>query len=226
MDDGTPKLREGNTDVTAIKDELIRLRTRSGAQLLLHNTEGIVYIINNDGTAWMEFSKNGKIDIYAKDSVSIHTENDFNLRAERDLNMEAGRNVNIKATGQNTGDKLVNSTPSATTGRVRIESAANTELFIGSDGLIKAGSNIKTFTGNDFLVNTDTDGQIHFNTDGKVTSSVLSALVTYDITDSDATKSITKRVPTNEPYREHENKPANTKPSLTDREQADQRFLG
>ena len=226
MDDGTPKLREGNTDVTAIKDELIRLRTRSGAQLLLHNTEGIVYIINNDGTAWMEFSKNGKIDIYAKDSVSIHTENDFNLRAERDLNMEAGRNVNIKATGQNTGDKLVNSTPSATTGRVRIESTANTELFIGSDGLIKAGSNIKTFTGNDFLVNTDTSGEIHFNTDGKVTSSVLSALATYDITDSDTTKSITKRVPTNEPYREHENKPANTKPSLTDREQADQRFLG
>ena len=59
-----------------------------------------------------------------------------------------------------------------------------------------------------------------------MTSSVLSALTTYDITDSDTTQSITKRVPTNEPYREHENKPANTKPLLTDREQADQRFLG
>jgi hypothetical protein len=176
----------------------------------------------------MEFSKNGKIDIYAKDSVSIHTENDFNLRAERDLNIEAGRNVNIKATGQNTGDTLVNSTDDATTGRVRIESAANTELFIGSDGLIKAGSNVKAFTGKDFLVNTDTtnSGEIHFNTDGKVTTSVLTALATYDITDSDTTQSITKRVPTNEPYREHENKPANTEPSLTDREQPDQRFLG
>ena len=228
MDDGVPRFREGNQDVTEIKDELIRLRTRSGAQLLLHNTEGLVYLINNDGTAWMEFSKNGKIDIYAKDSVSIHTENDFNLRAERDLNIEAGRNVNIKATGQNTGDTLVNSTDDATTGRVRIESAANTELFIGSDGLIKAGSNVKAFTGKDFLVNTDTtnSGEIHFNTDGKVTTSVLTALATYDITDSDTTQSITKRVPTNEPYREHENKPANTEPSLTDREQADQRFLG
>ncbi len=78
------------------------------------------------------------------------------------------------------------------------------------------------------IVNTDTtnSGEIHFNTDGKVTTSVLTALATYDITDSDTTQSITKRVPTNEPYREHENKPANTEPSLTDREQADQRFLG
>ena len=229
MDDGTPVLREGTTNATEIENELIRLRTRSGAQLLLHNTEGLAYIINNDGTAWIEFSKDGKIDIYAKDSVSVHTENDFNLRAERDINLEAGRNVNIKATGQNAGDNLINSTASATTGRVRVESSANTELYIGTDGLIRAGNDVKTFATNDFLVNTDTGagGEIHFNTSGKVTSTVLSQLTTFDNVGVNQTKSIMKRVPTQEPYAEHENKRRLfTRPQETDREETglDSRF--
>ena len=221
MDDGTPVLREGTTNATEIENELIRLRTRSGAQLLLHNTEGLAYIINNDGTAWIEFSKDGKIDIYAKDSISVHTENDFNLRAERDINLEAGRNVNIKATGQNAGDNLVNSFASTTTGRVRIESSANTELYIGTDGLIRAGNDVKTFATNDFLVNTD--NEVHFNTAGKVASTVLSQLITFDNAGVNQTKSIMKRVPTQEPYAEHENirREFNT-PSKTDRENTEE----
>lgn len=77
-------------------NELVRLRTRTGHQILLHNTEDLVYIANSKGTAWIEMTSNGKIDIYAKDSISIHTENDFNFRADRDINLEAGRNLNIK----------------------------------------------------------------------------------------------------------------------------------
>lgn len=223
MDDGTPRLREGNTDVTEIQNEMISLRTRSGAQLLLHNTEGLAYIINNDGTAWLEFSKDGKVDIYARDSVSVHTDNDFNLRAERDINLEAGRNVNIKATGQNATPNLRNSSISATTGRVRIESSANTELFIGTDGLIRAGNDVKTFATNDFLVNTD--NEIHFNTTGKVLTSVLTALTTFKNVGVNQEQSIMKRVPTVEPYAEHENKKAETNAGHTDREATDTRNI-
>jgi len=241
MDDGVPATAEiikGKKAVGSISNELIRLRTRSGAQLLLHNSESLVYITNNDGTAWIEFTADGKIDIYSKDSVSVHTENDFNFRAERDINMEAGRNVNIKATGQNTIDNdnnhLVNSDQTLTTGRVRIESSANYELVIGSNGLIKAGTDIKTFAGNDFLVNTD--HEIHFNTVdvdgvGKVLSTVLSNLETYDnagvspTRDPNARESIMKRVPTAEPYAEHENKRKNkTTSTATDRELPEDRF--
>ena len=87
MDDGD---LQGN-------NQLIRLRSISGHQILLHDTNNLIYIGNADGTAWIEMTANGKIDIYAKDSVSIHTENDFNFRADRDINLEAVRNVNIKA---------------------------------------------------------------------------------------------------------------------------------
>lgn len=212
MDDGTPAKNVNNKITEPIKDELIRLRTRSGAQLLLHNTEGLVYIINNSGTAWIEFTQDGKIDIYAKDSVSIHTENDMNFRADRDINLEAGRNINIKATGQNTEENIAIGT--TTTGRVHIEAQGNYELVIGTDGLIKAGDNIKTYAGTDFNVNTG--NEIHMNTSGKVSSNVVSSLNTHYTSKK---TSIMKRIPTQEPWEDHEDKKRDSVGKyLTDRE--------
>ena len=74
------------------QNELVRLRTRTGHQILLHNSHDLIYIGNSKGTSWIEMTSMGKIDIYAADSVSIHTEADFNFRADRDINFEAGRN--------------------------------------------------------------------------------------------------------------------------------------
>ena len=72
----------------------IRLRTRTGHQILMHNTEDLIYVGNAKGTAWIELSSNGKIDIYARDSISVHTENDLNFTADRDINFQAGREFN------------------------------------------------------------------------------------------------------------------------------------
>lgn len=80
------------------QNELVRIRTRTGHQILMHNSQDLIYIANSKGTAWIELTSNGKMDIYCEDSVSIHTEADFNLRADRDFNLEAGRNFNINAT--------------------------------------------------------------------------------------------------------------------------------
>jgi predicted chitinase len=79
------------------QNELVRIRTRTGHQILMHTSQDLIYIANSKGTAWIELSSNGKIDIFAQDSVSIHTENDFNFRADRDINFEAGRNIHVKA---------------------------------------------------------------------------------------------------------------------------------
>jgi predicted chitinase len=79
------------------QNELVRLRTRTGHQILLHNSHDLIYIGNSKGTSWIEMTSMGKIDIYAADSVSIHTEADFNFRADRDINFEAGRNIHMRA---------------------------------------------------------------------------------------------------------------------------------
>jgi hypothetical protein len=91
---------ETGGDVTRPHNELIRLRTRTGHQILLHNSEDLIYITNSRGTAWIELTSDGKIDVYAQDSISMHTEQDFNFYAGRDFNFEAGRNFNTKVTGE------------------------------------------------------------------------------------------------------------------------------
>jgi len=115
MDDGDDKfLRKGSAatskpDYASVEqgekggnvgiphNELIRLRTRTGHQILLHNSEDLIYIGNARGTTWIELTSNGKIDIYAKDSISIHTENDLNVTANRDINFNANGSINLNA---------------------------------------------------------------------------------------------------------------------------------
>ena len=88
---------ETDGDSSIPHNELVRIRTRTGHQILLHNSEDLIYIGNAKGTTWIELTSNGKIDIYAKDSISVHTENDINFTADRDINLTAGKNINLNA---------------------------------------------------------------------------------------------------------------------------------
>ena len=129
-------------DVTIPYNEYTRIRTRTGHQLLLHNSEDLIYIGNSRGTSWIEMTSNGKIDIFAGDSVSIHSENDLNLRADRDINVEAGRNISMKATAEYQSSETLHGGVSASdatgqeSGRIQIESAFNTNLLVGGNGKI------------------------------------------------------------------------------------------
>lgn len=82
-------------DTTIPHNELIRIRTRTGHQILLHNSEDLIYIANARGTAWIELTSNGKIDIYAEDSISMHTKGDFNVTADKSINLTAKKDINL-----------------------------------------------------------------------------------------------------------------------------------
>jgi len=105
------------------QNELVRLRTRTGHQILLHNTKDLIYISNAKGTSWIELTSNGKIDIYAADSISVHTEQDLNLRADRNINIEAGGKINMSANAD-----------------VHIESGVNFNLLSQRDFLIQSNN--------------------------------------------------------------------------------------
>lgn len=117
---------EEGGDETIPQNECIRIRTRTGHQILLHNSEDLIYITNSRGTAWIELTSDGKIDIHAEDSISIHTEQDFNFRAERDVNIEAGRNINMRASASWSDDLPTLS--GHTSGNVNIESRFDTAV--------------------------------------------------------------------------------------------------
>ena len=142
---------KGNVEIPY--NEYTRIRTRTGHQLLLHNAEDLIYVGNARGTAWIELTANGKIDIYGADSISIHSENDLNIKADRDINIEAGRNINMKATAEYVSptelhrrDADGNPIPKIKdeaeneAGRIQMESAFNTNILIGANGKIETRS--------------------------------------------------------------------------------------
>jgi hypothetical protein len=139
-------------DPTIPYNEYFRVRTRTGHQLLLHNSEDLIYIGNAKGTTWIELTSNGKIDIYAQDSISIHTETDLNIRADRDINMEAGRNINFRTE----------------TGRWHADIATDLEFYVANDAKItidnnldvKVGSNTKVFTASNYDLKVGADFKI------------------------------------------------------------------
>jgi hypothetical protein len=102
--DGPPIYKNVEENQTGLRDrphnELIRLRTRTGHQILLHNSEDLIYIGNSRGTAWIEITSDGKIDIFSEDNINIRTKQDFNLFCDRDFNVEVKRNMNLKVHGE------------------------------------------------------------------------------------------------------------------------------
>jgi len=237
-----PDKQAPSGDQTIPHNELVRIRTRTGHQILLHNSEDLIYIGNAKGTTWIELTSSGKIDIFAADSISVHTKQDMNFYADRDINMEAGRNINIKATG--------NTSP----GKVHIESKKDTEIVTGgnlqvsSTGKInlssKLATNLNSGTNLNFLSQADTNlkalGKFTQNASGYYqlpgsggtavvseyaslsTATVLSTFDNVYNANGDKIKSIMKRIPNVEPWPQHENlDPLFMTNSATDRENSE-----
>lgn len=73
-----------------------RFRTRNGTQLLILDS-GNIYMINKDGSAWMELSDDGYIDCYSAKGVNVASDGDINLHSQRNVNIEAGGMISLKS---------------------------------------------------------------------------------------------------------------------------------
>lgn len=159
-EDGPPEyvnkeIGDPGGDETIPQNELLRFRTRTGHQILLHNAEDLIYIGNSRGTAWIEITSDGKIDIHADDSISIMTDNDLNITAERDINFEAGRNINMKATARYSKGAEEDAR-GLESGRIQFEAEHNYNLQVGKDAKITVGRDQHVGVGQD-----------HYNSNGR-----------------------------------------------------------
>jgi hypothetical protein len=85
MDDGDV---DGNNQLT-------RLRTASGHQLLMHDTEGVVYLANGSGKAFIEMAKDGTISVYSDGGINLRSGRDFNLHSDMNINFHAKGAINF-----------------------------------------------------------------------------------------------------------------------------------
>jgi hypothetical protein len=75
----------------------IRLRTAGGNQILMDDTNELIYIINKPGTAWVELAKDGSVHVFSDENFNVRATGNINMRADNTLNLEAGVKINIKA---------------------------------------------------------------------------------------------------------------------------------
>lgn len=88
MDDG---------DATGV-DNLIRLRSSGGHQILMNDTEQILYIASANGEQWLEFSSDGSINVFATKGFNLRSKGEMNLHADKSINIHSGDTVNINGT--------------------------------------------------------------------------------------------------------------------------------
>lgn len=164
---------ETGGNVTLPFNECVRLRTRTGHQILLHNTEDLIYIGNARGSTWIELTANGKIDIFADDSISIRTSVDVNISSDRDLNFTAARDINFNA-GRDYKLTVTNDSDVKVGANHKLDIRANHDLFVGVNQKLTVGANNDLVVGADNKITTSgnldiatgatrKDSQVEFN---------------------------------------------------------------
>ena len=76
-------------------NQLTRLRTASGHQLLMHDTDGVVYLANGSGKAFIEMAKDGTISVYSDGGINLRSGRDFNLHSDMNINFHAKGAINF-----------------------------------------------------------------------------------------------------------------------------------
>jgi hypothetical protein len=85
---------DGDLDGT---DTLIRIRTAKGHQITMSDDGDCFYITHANGQTWMEFGKQGTVDVFSTNSINLRTKGTLNLHADKNINMYAGGTIKIKA---------------------------------------------------------------------------------------------------------------------------------
>jgi len=79
------------------ENRLTRIRTASGHQLLMHDTEGVVYLANGSGKAFIEMDSFGTISIYADGGINLRSSGDFNLHSDKNIQFHAAEKIKFTA---------------------------------------------------------------------------------------------------------------------------------
>ena len=139
-------------------NQLIRFRTAGGHQIMMNDSEEVLYIANKTGNAWMEFTGTGQIHMYAGSGFNLRSEGEINMHSDTNINMHAAGNINMVAGNKiNVQSATVNVTGITETkvygGKVGIGSGGALNLQATTVGSFGAGTNL-ILSGEQVLLNT------------------------------------------------------------------------
>ena len=192
------------------ENALFRLRTPKGHQITMNDSGDFFYITHANGQTWLEFGKEGTVDVFSTNSVNIRTQGDINMHADRNINMYAGGNIQVKTANAMTVEAMTDLNISA---QRDFKIYSKNTIGIKADGTLALNSAGGSWNGGDTLL--FTAGGIDLNgptapevTAPKPIAKILLADTEFDTAKGwqvkdDALETIVPRAPTHEPYPYH-----------------------
>jgi hypothetical protein len=187
------------------EDQLIRIRSARGHQIMMHDTKGSLYIAHASGKSWIELTASGSIDVFANGGYNLRSKGSINIHSDNNININAGNAININSGGKTyfnaTGFKVLSTTGISlqATGGMDIKSAY---LYVDCD------AKISILAGDKVAIEGST---ILENSGGTVKVKALTPLPVQQFADSvkqdnqyiaqpNSVSSIVTKLPTHEPY--------------------------
>lgn len=197
-------------------DQLVRLRTSAGHQILMNDSEKLMYIANSEGSVWIELTESGHMHIFTSGGFNLRTDGEINLHAGRNINMDSEGAININAAteikmvapkiGLSASDSMLVYGTSKTTigsgGNMTIGAAA---ISIGADGVVEIkGSGVELDGGGSnstegITITKNKHADATYNGDTKLWESV-----------PEAAESIVTIMPSHEPWAKHKTRTGKT----------------
>jgi len=141
------------------KDQLVRIRTIQGHQILMSDDGQTLQIIHSNGQSYVELGTEGTVDVFAMNSVNVRTQGDLNLHADNNININAKKDLNIAAdnininAATNIGWRAGSNFSGYTLGTYTIKVNGSMSMSAGGEGSYASGG-VMFVNGNKVNLNT------------------------------------------------------------------------
>jgi hypothetical protein len=133
------------------RDQLIRIRTSLGHQILMSDDGQTLMILHSNGQSYIELGKEGTVDVFAMNSINMRTLGDFNIHADRNVNIHAMENFNVQAKNIHTNSEEETKSRAGTD--YKISSLSNFTTKAGAALSMAAGGQASMAAGSEAFIN-------------------------------------------------------------------------
>lgn len=116
----------------------VRLRTTSGHQIILDDTNERIYIATATGNNWIELDQDGNIDIFTANKLNVHAAKEINMTSDESIRLYGKKGVHIKSDEEMRVDVASD---------IHVKTGANLRVNAGSTLNLQSGGNMNMSAG-------------------------------------------------------------------------------
>lgn len=130
------------------KSQMMRFRTSAGHQILMDDSNKIFYIINSEGSCWIEMPATGQLNIFSSGGMNFRSKGDINMHSDANIKMHAAANFKVYAGQQidlnSTNTNILTSDLTKIYGsRVELGASGGMNFSCGGAGSFRAGGDLR-----------------------------------------------------------------------------------